>query len=822
MRSLLFGGLVALSSTLGVAAAGYNSSAYNDPTTGIDFQRWCDEPTGFCFGLALPETVGTDFVGQIVVPLDSSNGWGGVSLGGSMTSTLMIAAWPSGNSVVSSLRKTTDYTNPDVFSGDASLVEIPAGTSVSSTKLTYTFLCKGCILGNPATFGAADETFFLGWALAKTSPKTPASPSSVLTYHSAGFGSFEMLLGRAKSSKYATWAAMAKPAEGTPTGTPSATTPAPSRTPAPSTVPTISNGTYDYIVVGGGAAGIIAAQRLAETNKRVLLIERGSAPTVEMGATNALTWNKTLTPFDVPAVNQALSKLGVIGDYLCPDTPGMAGCVLGGGTIVNAMAYIYPQAADFDDKWPVGWKWQDVESAAARLYERNPGSLLPSADGRRYDQGMYTVLSSFLSGLGWKSVDQQKQPNEKHKAFSHPSWSVANGIRAGPVRSYLPLVSGRDNFTLRLQTKVRRVIRTGGKVAGVELETASGGIEIVRVRAGGKVILAAGALSTPRILFNSGIGPANQIKTVQSGSSGVKPPPSNDWINLPVGQNFKDHPMFTVEVQTGANFTSLNTSSVIPGTNSLARRLYAAGSGIWTQGAHRLQFWTSNVGSDGVTRYYQGSCSPAGNGIISMKVYLTHGATSSGVLGINAAGATTIESEPWLKTDADKEALTQFFQELIDDLKKSSYTVLKSTSAADILASMTSGAHYVGTAKMGPDDGRRNGTSVVDTNAKVYGTDNLFVVDASIHPDLPTGNAQAIVMIAAEAAVARIIALGQAGGASSSIPVSSSIPISSPAQQTAIATSTMVGTGPTGVQSTTIVTPTGKRCRNKKRRISSL
>lgn len=216
MRSFLFGGLVALSSTLGAFAANYNSSAYSDSASGIDFQRWCDANTGFCFGLALPETVGTDFVGQLVVPLDSSKGWGGVSLGGSMTSTLLIAAWPNGNSVVSSLRKTTNYANPDVYSGGASLTEIPDGTSVNRTHLTYTFLCSGCILGQPATFDATDETYFLGWALSKTSPTTPASASSALTYHAAGFGSFEMLLGQAKSSKYSTWAAMAKSTGGSP------------------------------------------------------------------------------------------------------------------------------------------------------------------------------------------------------------------------------------------------------------------------------------------------------------------------------------------------------------------------------------------------------------------------------------------------------------------------------------------------------------------------------------------------------------------------------------------------------------------------------
>ncbi|KAK8073953.1 Cellobiose dehydrogenase [Apiospora phragmitis] len=62
---------------------------------------------------------------------------------------------------------------------------------------------------------------------------------------------------------------------------------------------------------------------------------------------------------------------------------------------------------------------------------------------------------------------------------------------------------------------------------------------------------------------------------------------------------------------------------------------------------------------------------------------------------------------------------------------------------------------------MGLDDGRKaNGTAVVDTNTKVYGTDNLFVVDASMHADLPTGNTQAIVMVAAEHAAAKILALG--------------------------------------------------------------
>ena len=64
-----------------------------------------------------------------------------------------------------------------------------------------------------------------------------------------------------------------------------------------------------------------------------------------------------------------------------------------------------------------------------------------------------------------------------------------------------------------------------------------------------------------------------------------------------------------------------------------------------------------------------------------------------------------------------------------------------------------------GTAKIGPDDGRTGGTSVVDLNTKVYGTDNIFVVDASIFPGHITGNPSAMIVIAAEHAAAKILAL---------------------------------------------------------------
>ncbi|EAT79401.2 hypothetical protein SNOG_13074 [Parastagonospora nodorum SN15] len=78
-------------------------------------------------------------------------------------------------------------------------------------------------------------------------------------------------------------------------------------------------------------------------------------------------------------------------------------------------------------------------------------------------------------------------------------------------------------------------------------------------------------------------------------------------------------------------------------------------------------------------------------------------------------------------------------------------------TGADLIKDFKTGSHYVGTAKMGA---KGEAGVVVDTDTKVYGTSNLFVVDASMHPDLPTGNTQAIIMVAAEAAAARILKLG--------------------------------------------------------------
>jgi cellobiose dehydrogenase (acceptor) len=484
---------------------------------------------------------------------------------------------------------------------------------------------------------------------------------------------------------------------------------------------------YDYIIVGGGPSGIIATERLTAANKSVLLLERGQGPTVATGANATLSWDDELTPIDVPGLSANIGNTDLWSKYVCDDTPSTTACVLGGGPTVNYMVFVHPSDHDFDDKWPTGWKWSDVKSAAERLYSRNPGTTLPSADGERYSQGLYFSLSRVLGRFGFQSVDMIEEPNEKHEVFSHPSWNINNQIRAGPLRTYLPLANQRSNFELRTESKVLRLVRNGSKITGVEIAAGTGNTtEIVSIKSGGRVILAAGALSSPRILWNSGIGRTSEIETAVK--SGINVPARDQWIDLPVGENLMDHPIFSITLQSNETFAPLDAEAILNGTALTDIQAYEQeNSGYLTEGKHQLILFTSRAGSDGQLRYFQGSCAADSTGIFTMKVYLTHGLTSTGTLSLNETQTTYFSKAPYLTTDADKQAVSDFLGEMLNKLlsRGTGYSLVTPANVSSLVENYSNGNHYVGTTRMGNDSGLNGGTAVVDLNTKVYGTDNL-------------------------------------------------------------------------------------------------
>jgi len=129
-------------------------------------------------------------------------------------------------------------------------------------------------------------------------------------------------------------------------------------------------------------------------------------------------------------------------------------------------------------------------ASADKLYERNPGTTLPSKNGQQYDQAAFSALSLFFFGIGFSKVDAIKDPNQKTKVFFYPPWSIANGLRASPLTFYYPLVQAMPNFKLSLNTKVIRAVRAGRTITGVEVETPTGARQIINLNTNGKVILA--------------------------------------------------------------------------------------------------------------------------------------------------------------------------------------------------------------------------------------------------------------------------------------------------------------------------------------------
>lgn len=126
-------------------------------------------------------------------------------------------------------------------------------------------------------------------------------------------------------------------------------------------------------------------------------------------------------------------------------------------------------------------------------------------DGRLYRQEGFEVLASGLRASGWNEVVANDSPNEKNRTFAHSHFMFAGGERDGPLATYLVTAAQRDNFDLWTNTAVRRAVRSGSTVSGVELECLrDGGYSgTVNLNPKGGVIFSAGTFGSAKLLLRS-------------------------------------------------------------------------------------------------------------------------------------------------------------------------------------------------------------------------------------------------------------------------------------------------------------------------------
>lgn len=203
-----------------------------------------------------------------------------------------------------------------------------------------------------------------------------------------------------------------------------------------------------------------------------------------------------------------------------------------------------PYSLDWDYNFPTGWKSSDIAAATSRVFSRIPGTTTPSQDGKVYLTAGRDVISAGLKSGGWTELDLNANPNSKNRTFGKTPYMYSGGERGGPMATYLVSASKRSNFKLWMNTAVKRVVRTGGHITGVEVEPyLSGGYQgTVNVTAvTGRVILSAGTFGSAKLLLRSGIGPKDQLDVVKSSTDGPTMISNSSWITLPVGYNLEDH-----------------------------------------------------------------------------------------------------------------------------------------------------------------------------------------------------------------------------------------------------------------------------------------
>lgn len=291
---------------------------------------------------------------------------------------------------------------------------------------------------------------------------------------------------------------------------------------------------FDYIIVGGGSAGCVLANRLsADGRSRVCLLEAGGEgrnPWIHI----PVGYVKTMTN---PALNWLFeSKPHENTENRIIPVP--RGKVMGGSSAINAMIYARGQARDYDT-WAqlgcTGWSYSDVLAYFKRAenYEKGadeyhgvggPINVAPPTE-------RYPVLDKLIEAGGALGYPMHSDYNGASQAgFSYSQVTQKNGWRCSTKKGYIdPIRAQRKNLRIETRAFVKKVIIEDGRAAGV-IYTRHG--RDVTLKAKREVILSAGAVQSPQLLELSGIGQGARLQAL--GIEVVRDLPG-------VGENLQDH-----------------------------------------------------------------------------------------------------------------------------------------------------------------------------------------------------------------------------------------------------------------------------------------